>query len=140
MKINPLKFIFLLIGFCAHSQTIQRYVSEIAPIINSNNVTYLGETHSVDLHKKFLPDLVEYIVETSTISVFATEAVLAERQGVLNKYLTDNQAAIGSKLEKKYFSEIGKGLGWFQISYTWNLMRKLRKLKLKHGENFKYVE
>lgn len=138
-SLQGMAFIFSLC-FVAPSYSqpkAQTISSTLIHLFHQADVIYLGENHTTDLHRKFMPEILKTLVEAGVISAFATEAVFADQQDVFDRYLKDPRAEAGSPEELAYFLEIGREMSWLDSPDIREQFRTLRELKLKHGSAFK---
>ncbi len=127
-KIIVLLFILIPVsGYC------NKLINQFSEIFNEYSVIYIGEDHETDSHRNYFPELVENLVRSGKISVFASESFWVANNKILQKYLLDPAALPKSNLENKYFKEI---YGWTSDPNIQSLLRTLRLLKLDYKDRF----
>lgn len=122
------------IGAPIDSAPIDHFLTEQ---FKTSKIIFLGENHSTDLHRTHLVSTLTRLIENKVIDTFATEAILASRQGILDQYLQDKSAAPKSEIEYRYFDRLGEGLNWFKDPTIRSLFRRLRELNLTQPESIR---
>jgi len=91
----------------------------------------VGEFHTVADHKEHLKTLLNGLIQTGVIQNFALEFTRAEKNDVLQQYLTDTSAIPNSTKEADYFGQLHRAYSsMFDNSHYDSILRQLRSLKL----------
>lgn len=113
------------IGAIASSLPETTPVSNIKKLFEQSDVVVLGEWHDMSNHKEFLEMTLRDLIASKTIDTFAFEFVDGADNSLLQEYLHDPRATVGSPKELDYllkFSNRNRKSGFFGRSGGWSVV------------------